>query len=170
MDGAGLATGQLAEPFGGAAGGGAQGYPLGLIFQQLQNGVDRGGLASAGAAGEHKAVLCHSLADGFPLQGGVGKALCQLQDLDVFIQLPHGILAALCQQIQPVGNVLLRSQQIRQVNIRYRIEHFHAQFFRLDAMIQCTGQLFRRLMDEVGGSGQQLCPGQTGVAVARVVA
>ena len=74
VDGAGLATGQLAEPFGGAAGGGAQGYSLGLIFQQLQNGVDRGGLASAGAAGEHKAVLCHSLADGFPLQGGVGKA------------------------------------------------------------------------------------------------
>ena len=78
VDGAGLATGQLAEPFGGAAGGGAQGYPLGLIFQQLQNGVDRGGLASAGAAGEHKAVLCHSLADGFPLQGGIGKALRQL--------------------------------------------------------------------------------------------
>ena len=37
-------------------------------------------------------------------------------------------------------------------------------------MIQCTGQFFRRLMDEVGGSGQQLCPWQTGVAVARVVA
>ena len=37
-------------------------------------------------------------------------------------------------------------------------------------MIQCTGQLFRRLMDEVGGSGQQLCPGQAGVAVARIMA
>ena len=30
--------------------------------------------------------------------------------------------------------------------------------------------LFRRLMDEVGGSGQQLCPGQTGVAVACIMA
>jgi len=78
VDGAGLATGQLAEPFGGAAGGGAQGYPLGLIFQQLQNSVDGGSLAGAGAAGEHKAVLGHGLADGFPLQGGVGKALRQL--------------------------------------------------------------------------------------------
>ena len=87
-----------------------------------------------------------------------------------FIQLPYGILAALCQQIQPIGNVLLRRQQIRQINIRYRVEHFHGQFFRLDAPIQCTGQLFRRLMDEVGRRRQQLCPGQTGVAVARVVA
>ena len=31
VNGAGLAAGQLAEPFGGAAGGGAQGYSLGLI-------------------------------------------------------------------------------------------------------------------------------------------
>ena len=37
-------------------------------------------------------------------------------------------------------------------------------------MIQCTGQLFRRLVDKVGGSRQQLCPGQTGVAVARIMA
>ena len=37
-------------------------------------------------------------------------------------------------------------------------------------MIQCTGQLFRRLMDEVGRRRQQLRPGQTGVAVARIVA
>ena len=78
VDGAGLAAGQFAETLGGTAGGRAQGYPLGLIFQQLQNGVDRGGLARAGAAGEHKAVLSHSLADGFPLQGGVGKPLGQL--------------------------------------------------------------------------------------------
>ena len=37
-------------------------------------------------------------------------------------------------------------------------------------MIQRARQLFRRLMDEVGGSGQQLRPGQTGVSVARIVA
>ena len=170
VDGAGLAAGQLAEPLGGASGGRAQGYPLGLIFQQLQNSVDSGGLAGAGAAGEHKAVFCHGLADGFPLQGGVGKALRQLQDLDVFIQIPGRVLAALCQQIQPVGNVLLRCQQIWQVDIGHGIEHFYTQFFRFDAVIQCTGQLFRRLVDKVGGSRQQLRPGQTGVSVARVVA
>ena len=78
VDGAGLAAGQFAEPLGGAAGGSAQGHPLGLIFQQLQNSVDCSGLAGAGAAGEHKAVLGHGLADGFPLQRGIGKALRQL--------------------------------------------------------------------------------------------
>ena len=78
VDGAGLAAGQLAEPLGSASGGGTKGYPLGLIFQQLQNGVDGGGLAGAGAAGEHKAVLRHSLADGFPLQRSIGKPLGQL--------------------------------------------------------------------------------------------
>ena len=78
VDGAGLAASQLAEPLGSASGGGTKGYPLGLIFQQLQNGVDGGGLAGAGAAGEHKAVLRHSLADGFPLQRSIGKPLGQL--------------------------------------------------------------------------------------------
>ena len=78
VDGAGLAAGQFAETLGGTAGGSTQGYPLGLIFQQLQNSVDGGSLTGAGATGEYKAVLCHSLADGFPLQGGVGKALGQL--------------------------------------------------------------------------------------------
>ena len=77
VDGAGFAASQFAETLGGTAGGGTQGYPLGLIFQQLQNGVDGGSLAGAGAAGKHKAVLGHGLADGFPLQGSVGKALRQ---------------------------------------------------------------------------------------------
>ena len=104
------------------------------------------------------------------MQGGVGKPLGQLQDLDVFIQIPGRVLAALCQQVQPVGNVLLCSQQIWQVDIGHGIEHFYTQFFRFDAVIQRTRQLFRRLVDEVGRRRQQLCPGQTGVAVARIVA
>ena len=78
VDGAGLAAGQLAEPLGGTAGGGTQGHPLGLIFQQLQDCVDGGGLASARTTGEHKAVLSHGLANGFPLQRSVGKTLRQL--------------------------------------------------------------------------------------------
>ena len=71
VDGAGLAPGQFAETLGGTASGSITGLP-GLIFQQLQNGVDRVVVCGAGAAGEHKVVLCHSLADGFPLQRSVG--------------------------------------------------------------------------------------------------
>ena len=78
VDGRGLAAGQFTQPFGRTARGSTKRHPVCLMFQQLQDGVDRGGLAGAGAAGEHKAVLGHSLADGFPLQGGVGKALRQL--------------------------------------------------------------------------------------------
>ena len=78
VDGGGLAARQLAQALGGPARGGAEGHPLGLIFQKLQDGVDGGGLAGAGAAGEDKAVLGHGLADGFPLQGRIGKALRQL--------------------------------------------------------------------------------------------
>ena len=170
VDGAGLAAGQLAQALGRAAGGRAQGHPLGLIFQQLQNGVDGGGLAGAGAAGEHKAVLGHGLADGFLLQGRVGKALGQLQNLNVLVQSVGRVFAALRQHRQPVGDVLLRRQQVRQVDIRHPVEHFHAEFFGLNAFIQCGGQLFRRLMDEIGRRFQQLGPGQAGVAVACVVA
>ena len=42
---------------------------------QLQDGVHGGGLAGAGADGEHQTVLGHGLADGFPLQRRIGKAL-----------------------------------------------------------------------------------------------
>ena len=104
------------------------------------------------------------------MQGGVGKALGQLQYLDILIQLPDGVLAALCQQIQPVGNGLLCGQQIRQIDVGHGIEHLYAQFLVLDAAVQCTRQLFRRLVDKVGCGGQQLRPGQAGMAIARIMA
>ena len=170
VDGAGLAAGELAQPFGGPARGGAQGHPLGLIFQQLQDGVHGGGLTGAGAAGEHQTVLGHGLADGFPLQRRIGKALGQFQHLQVPVQVTGGVLAPPGQNGQPVGNVLLGGQKVRQVDVGHAVEHLHAEFFGLDALVQRTGQLFRRLVDEVGGGFQQLGPGQAGVAVARVVA
>ena len=170
VDGAGLTAGQLTQPFSRAAGGRTQGHPFRLIFQQLQNGVDGGGLAGAGAAGEHKAVLGHGFADGFLLQGRIGKALRQFQNLNVFIQPVGGILAPFCQHGKPGGNVLLGFQQVGQINIRCAVKQLHPQFFGADALVQRSSQLFRRLMDKIGCRFQQLGARQAGVAVARVVA
>ena len=170
VDGAGLSAGQLTQPFSRAAGGRTQGHPFRLIFQQLQNGVDGGGLAGAGAAGEHKAVLGHGFADSFLLQGRIGKALRQFQNLNVFIQPVGGILAPFCQHGKPGGNVLLGFQQVGQINIRCTVKQLHPQFFGADALVQRSSQLFRRLMDKIGCRFQQLGARQAGVAVARVVA
>ena len=170
VDGAGLASGQFAQALSCAARGGAQSHPLCLIFQQLQDGVDRSGLAGAGTAGEHKAVLGHGLADGFLLQRCIGKALRQFQDLNVFIQPTGGVFAPFCQHGKPGSNVLLGFQQVGQIDIRCAIEQFHPQLFGSDAFIQCCGQLFRRLMDEARRRFQQLGARQAGMAVACVVA
>ena len=170
VDGRGLAAGQFTQPFGRTARGGTKRHPVGLMFQQLQDGVDRSGLTGAGAAGQHKAVFGHGLADGFPLQGRIGKALGQLQHLNVFIKVPHRLLFPLRQQGQPVGNGLFCFQQVRQIDIRHRLQHLYAKLPGLNAVVQRTGQLFGRLLDEVGCRVQQLRTGQAGVAVARVVA
>ena len=170
VDGAGLASGQFAQALSCAARGGAQSHPLCLIFQQLQDGVDRSGLAGAGAAGEHKAVLSHGLADGFLLQRCIGKALRQFQDLNVFIQPTGGVFAPFCQHGKPGSNVLLGFQQVGQINIRCAVKQLHPQFFGADALVQRSSQLFRRLMDKIGCRFQQLGARQAGVAVARVVA
>ena len=170
VDGGGLPAGQLAQPLGRAARGGAEGHPLGLMFQQLQDGVHGGGLAGAGAAGEDEAILGHRLADGLFLQRCIGKALGQLQDLDVLVQVADGLLLPLGQQGQPVGDVLFGGQQVGQVDVGCALKHPDAEFVRFDALVQCFGQLFRRLVDEIGGRFQQLRTGQAGVAVARIVA
>lgn len=82
------------------------------MFQQLQDGIHGGGLAGAGAAGEDEAVLGHRLADGLFLQRCIGKALGQLQYLDVLVQVADGLLLPLGQQGQPVGDVLFSGQQV----------------------------------------------------------
>ena len=169
VDGGSLAARQLTQPLGGTAGRGAEGHPLGLIFQQLQNSVHGGGLAGAGAACQHQTVFGHGLADGLFLERCIGKALCQLQNLDVFIQITGGILPPPGQHGQPVGNVLLGVQQVWQVDIGHILVQFHPQLFGLQAAVQSRRQLFRRLVDEIGGSVQQLAPRQAGMAVARVV-
>ena len=110
------------------------------------------------------------LADGLPLQRRIGKALGQFQHLDVPVQVAGGALAPPGQHGQPVGNVLLGGQQVGQVDVGRALEHLDAEFFGLDALVQRSGQLFRRLVDEIGGRFQQLGTGQAGVAVARVVA
>ena len=170
VDGGGFPARQLAQTLGGAACGSTEGYPFGLVLQQLQDGVDRGGLAGAGAAGEDKAVLGHGLADGFLLERRIGKALRQFQDLDVLVEVSGRLLSAPGQHGQTVGDVLLCNQQIRQINIRCAVEHPHRQFPGLDAAVQRRRQLFGGLVDEVRRRFQQLRPGQTGVAVAGVVA
>ena len=170
VDGRCLAAGQFTQPFGRTARGSTKCHPVCLMLQQLQDGVDRSGLTGAGAAGQHKAVFGHGLADGFPLQGRIGKALGQLQHLDVFIKVPHLLLLPLRQQGQPVGNGLFCFQQVRQIDIRHRLQHLYAKLPGLNAVVQRTGQLFGRLLDEVGCCVQQLRTGQAGVAVARVVA
>ena len=53
MDGGSAVVGQFAQPLGGAARGGAEGDTVIQGLVQAQNGVDRGGLAGTGAAGEH---------------------------------------------------------------------------------------------------------------------
>ena len=170
VDGGGLAARQLAQTLGRAARGGAEGHPLGLIFQQLQNGVDGGGLARAGAARQHEAIFGHGLADGFLLQGRIGKPLRQFQHLNVFLQIAGGVFPPPRQHGKAVGDVLFRRQQIGQINVRHAVKELHPQLFRLQAAVQRRRQLFGRLMDEVGGRVQQLRPRQAGMAVARVVA
>ena len=170
VDGGSLPARQLAQPLGCAARGGTEGHPLRLMLQQLQDGVDGGGLAGAGAAGQYKAVLGHSLADGFLLERRIGEALRQLQDLNVPVKVADGVLAPPGQQSQPVGNILFRRQQVWQINIRCAVKHPNAEFLGLKAAVQRGRQLFRRLVDEIGRRIQQLCAGQTGVAVARVMA
>ena len=170
VDGGGLPAGQLAQPLGRTARGSAESHPLGLMFQQLQDGVHGGGLAGAGATGEDEAVLGHRLADGLFLQRCIGKALGQLQYLDVLVQVADGLLLPLGQQGQPVGDVLFGGQQVGQVDVGCALKHPDAEFVRFDALVQCFGQLFRRLVDEMGGRFQQLRTGQAGVAVARIVA
>ena len=170
MDGGGFPARQLAQTLGGAACGSTEGYPFGLVLEQLQDGVDRGGLAGAGATGEDKAVLGHGLTDGFLLERRVSKALRQFQYLDVLVEAVGRLLPTLGQHGQTVGDVLLCGQQIRQINIRCAVEHPHRQFPGLDAAVQRRRQLFGGLVDEVRCRFQQLRPGQTGVAVACVVA
>ena len=89
----------------------------------------------------------------------------------MFLSRPSGrLLPAPGQHGQTVGDVLLCGQQIRQINIRCAVEHPHRQFPGLDAAVQRRRQLFGGLVDEVRRRFQQLRPGQTGVAIAGVVA
>ena len=75
MDGGRLPSGQLGQPLGGTAGGGAQGHPIRLMLEQRQNGIHRGGFARTGATGQHQHIAGEGLTDRLPLQGRVGKAL-----------------------------------------------------------------------------------------------
>ena len=104
------------------------------------------------------------------MQRCIGKALGQLQHLDVLVQVADGLLLPFGQQSQPVGDVLFGGQQVGQVDIGRALKHPDAEFVRFDALVQRFGQLFRRLVDEIGGRFQQLRTGQAGVAVARIVA
>ncbi len=64
VDGAGGAPGGFGEAPGSPAGGGSQGIALVPGFQSGDQGADAGGLARAGAAGEHAERLAEGDADG----------------------------------------------------------------------------------------------------------
>ncbi len=84
-------AGQLGQPLGRPAGGGAEGHPVGLVLVQGEDGVDRGGLAGAGAAGQHHHVAGEGHLDGLALQRRVGKALRPLEGVDLAGEPPrHG--------------------------------------------------------------------------------
>ena len=170
VDGGGLAAGQLAQPLGGPAGGGAEGHPLGLRLEDAEDGLDGGGLAGAGAAGQHQTVLGHRLTDGLPLLGRIGEALGQFQHLEVLFQPADALLFPPHQGRQPVGDGLFGLEQVGQVDVLGPVPAVGGQPPLVQAASQGVGQLVGRLVDEGRGGGHQTLPRQAGVAVAGVMA
>ena len=153
-----------------AAGGGAQGHPLGLAFQHVQHCFNGGGLAGTGAAGQHQAVFGHGPADGLPLLGGVGKALRRFQHLNVLVEVAGGLFFPPGQGGQPGGNGFFGGQQVGQIDVFPGGKAALLQPPRLQAPFQGRRQLVGGLVDESRSGGHQPLPRQAGVAVARVVA
>ena len=170
VDGGGLAAGQLAQPLGCPPGGGAEGHPLGLTLQNLEDCIDGGGLAGAGAAGQNQTVLGDRPADGLLLFGGIGKALGQFQHLDLLFHLVGSLFFPPDQSGQPGRDGLLGGQEFGQVDIISPVPTAGGQLPAVQAALQSGGQFFVRLMDEGGRCRYQPFPGQTGMTVAGVVA
>ena len=167
MDGLGLPAGDLGHPLGRAAGGGAQRHLAAGLLQQVDDGVDGGGFAGAGAAGEDEDFVLQRLQDGLLLQAGVA-------DLAGLLQLGQQLLGGgfYLQRLvraqheeNPLGDVALVLPVFGQVAVGAAVDlHLH----QLAAAQQRLQLLFHHdfaLAQQLLGGGQQLVQRQAGVAV-----
>ena len=169
MDGLGLLPGELAHALGRPAGGRRQEHLLPRLLQQVDDGVEGGGLAGAGPAGEQQHALLHGRPDGLLLLVRVADAplLLNLPDLHVRPAQRAGGHAE--HGLHPGGDVRLAQVLLLQEEKGLSPDLLPPQGQVLAQLVD--GVLHQLLLHLKGGGRRrpELVLGQAGVAVVQVV-
>ena len=138
-------------------------------FQQLENGVDRGGLAGTGTAGQNEDTLLDGSLNSEPLFPFIGDPGLLLDLIDVFRE---GLLPRRREtdhHFDALGTVVFRIENAGQKDELSAFQRDDLEQILLREVIDGNVDGVVVGIEQVGRRAQELFPGQTGVAVIEVV-
>ena len=140
------------------------------MLEQLDNGIDGGGLSGAGASSQDKQVMADCLLDGILLQIGILDAVVLLQGIDAVAGIPDGVCANHQHDADSGGKVVLGFPIFRKVAIGATVDRGADDLLAANQHLQRLFDHNLVLTEQPGAGRQELVLRQTGVSVGKVVA